>query len=170
VKPSWVSKTDPVQHPVRFLASIWQQRMKERFGTNAIDFTAKEFGQFKHLVKALGDLNREVVEWMVDPVNWWLFCQQVQSELPVSPIPDRPHVGFLLKYKGVGLRFMHSRLRDASDWADFMSKVEEKKYAQIKNLLWAYAMSKPEALVEIKAAKTLPEIELLLNEVLDSSA
>ena len=170
VKPSWVSKTDPVKYPVRSLASLWQQRMKERFEIDGPEFTEKEFGQFKHLVKGLGDLNREVVEWMVDPANWWLFGQQVRSELPVSLIPDRPHIGFLLQYRGIGLRLMDSKLRDLSEWADFISKLDKRKYEENRKLLWAYAMGNPEALAKIEAAQTLPEIELLLSDVFNSNA
>ncbi|MCU1269956.1 MAG: hypothetical protein JWN74_1250 [Acidobacteriaceae bacterium] len=153
MKPNWINKTDPVHHPVRFLASIWEERMLEKFGIAGKQFTPKEFGQLKCLMKALGDLNREVIEWMVDPANWWLFCQQVRIELPVSVIPDRPHVGFLLKYRGVGLRFMHSILRHSTEWADFISRLEKRKYEQTKKLLWAYAMGKPEALAKIEGRK-----------------
>jgi hypothetical protein len=168
VKPNWVSKTDPVQHPVRFLASIWQQRMKDNFGIKGMQFTPKEFGQLKCLMKALVDLDRQVIEWMVDPVNWWHFCQQVRIELPVSVIPNRPNVGFLLRYRGIGLRLMHFKLRDSTEWADFVSKLDKRKYEQFKNLLLVYAMGKPEALAKIEAAQTLPEIEGLFSGIIDN--
>ncbi|MCU1305402.1 MAG: hypothetical protein JWN45_97 [Acidobacteriaceae bacterium] len=170
MKANWESKTDPVHHPVRFLAGVWQQRMKERFGITGVQFTPKEFGQLKRVMNAFGDLSREVIEWMLDPVNWWHFCQQVRSELGIHFVPDYPEVGFLLGYRGVGLNLMYSKLRYSIEWADFINRLEKKKYEQTKNLLLLYAVGKPGELAKIEAAKTLSEIELLFNEMLDDDA
>src|SRR5688572_9315771 len=73
VQQAWHAKRDPVEHPVRFLAGLWEQRTETRL-------TPKELGQLRDLRKALGDFTREVIEWMLDPVHWWRFCQQVRAE------------------------------------------------------------------------------------------
>jgi hypothetical protein len=66
-------------------------------------------GQLKSLRKALGDLTPDVVNWIVDPINWWRFSQQAKASFNV-PAPPHPHVGFLLKYCGFAKRFMCSEL------------------------------------------------------------
>jgi hypothetical protein len=167
LKPSWVSKTDPVHHPVRFLASVWQQRMKEKFEISGMQFTSKEFGQLKCLMKALGNLHRDVIAWMLDPINWWHFCQQVRTELGIRWVPDRPEVGFLLQYQGVALRVMHARLCNSIAGADFITKLEKRWFEEKKELLVVYAVGNPEKLAKIAAAKTLAEMELLFNEMED---
>ena len=139
LKPTWVSKTDPEHHPVRFLASVWNQRMKERFGIQT-SFGGKEFGQLRNLMNALGDLTPDVIEWMLDPSNWWFFCQQVQSELKVRFVRDYPEVGFLLLYRGVALRLMHTKLQNSPEHADFIGRLEKRWNEAEKKLSLAYAM------------------------------
>ncbi len=100
LKASWELKTDPEKHPVRFLGSIWQQKMIANFGVAGRSVTPKELGQLKSLRLRLGDLTREVIEWAVEPVNWWHFCQQVRAESKIHLVPDYPHCGFLLGHRG----------------------------------------------------------------------
>jgi hypothetical protein len=100
LKPSWVTKTDPEKHPVRFLASIWQQQMKANFGVAERPMTDKEFGQLKSLRLHLGDLTREVIEWIVDPIHWWHFCQQVLKESKNHRVSEGPDIGLLLLRRG----------------------------------------------------------------------
>jgi hypothetical protein len=169
VKPSWVSKTDPLHHPVRFLAAVWQQRMKEKFGFES-DFTSKEFGQLRNLKNALVDLTPDVIEWMLDPINWWIFCQQVRAELKVRFVPDYPEVGFLLLYRGVALRLMHARLCNSIAGAEFITKIEKRWYGQNKNLLLVYAIGNPERLAKINAAKTLADMQMVFNEIMDEAS
>ena len=117
-------------------------------------------------MNALGDLTPDVIEWMLDPVNWWLFCQQVRAELKVHFVPDYPEVGFLLQYRGVALRLMHARLCNSIAWADFITKLEKRWCEERKKLLLVYAVGNPERLAKIYAAKTLADIELVFNEVM----
>ena len=63
MKPSWVSKTDPEKHPVRFLASIWQQQMKGKFGIS-VSLSGKERG------KEMGRL-RDLRLHLGDNVHFW---------------------------------------------------------------------------------------------------
>jgi hypothetical protein len=72
---------------VRFLASIWQQKMQANFGV-LVNLTPKEKGQLKALRLHWGDLTRDVIEWIVDPVNWWHFCQQVRTESKNHMVAD----------------------------------------------------------------------------------
>lgn len=168
MKPSWVSKTDPEHHPVRFLASIWHQNMKANFGLAERPMTSKEFGQLKALRLHWGDLTREAIEWVVDPVNWWHFCQQVRAGWKTPFVPDYPDIGFLLGRRGVALRVMRTRLSNSGSGAEFVKKMDEKEYHRIKGLLLsAYADGKPERLARIEAAKTLTDIQRVFIEMTD---
>jgi len=168
VKPSWITKTDPVHHPVRFLESIWQQQMKARFGAER-PFTDKEWGQLKTLRLRLGDLTQPLIEWIVDPVNWWHFCQEVRAGWKTIFIPNFPAIGFLLLRRGVALRVMRIKLSNSSEGAEFVKKVEAKEYQQMKTLLvTAYAKGDPERLTKIEAAKTLTDIQKVFVEMADA--
>src|SRR5665213_461351 len=98
---------DPERHPVRFLAGIWEQRT----GTH---LTSKQFGQLQYLKNALGNFTRDVIEWMLDPVHWWRFCEQVRAESRLHSAPPFPHVGFILKHHGRALRIMREELRTST--------------------------------------------------------
>src|SRR5215467_4166287 len=111
MKPTWVTKTDPEHHPVRFLASTWQQKMQANFGI-APNLSPKQKGQLEALRLHLGDLTQDVVEWIVDKVNWWHFCQQVKAESPNRLISDFPDIGFLLLRRGSALRAIRSQLQN----------------------------------------------------------
>src|SRR5438067_6918380 len=139
LKPDWVLKRDPEHQPVRFLAGIWQQRMMANYGVVGRQLTPKELGQLKSLRKSLGDLTREVVEWMLNPVHWWQFCQQVRAELGLHHAPPHSHVGFLLAHHAIGLRVMRSKLRNSVATNDFVRKLERLRYRQMKTLVLVFA-------------------------------
>lgn len=169
LKPSWASKTDPEKHPVRFLASVWQQKMKSNFGVVG-SMTPKELGQLKALRLHLGDLTRELIEWIVEPVNWWHFCQQVRAESKIHLVLDYPHIGFLLGHRGTALRVMRSKLCNSGAGADLVKRLDQREYEQMKALMLAvYAEGKPERLAKIEAAKTLIEIKKLFIEMMNES-
>jgi hypothetical protein len=168
LKPSWITKTDPKHHPVRFLAALWQQRMKERFGLFPAEFTPKQYGQMEHLRKHLGDLTHDVIEWVVDPVNWFFFCQQIRAENKNHRISEYPDVGLLLVCRGTALRAMRLQLSDCPAGAEFLNKLEQREYHRIKALLLAvYAGGKPERLAKIEAAKTLADMQRVFIEFTD---
>lgn len=139
--------------------------MKERFGIKT-SFDGKQFGQFRNLLNALGDLTPDVTDWMIDPINWRHFCQQVRADLKVYFVPVNPEVGFLLKYQGVGLRLMHGNLRESPEWADFIQRLEKNKFDQYRNLALVYAVGDSNKLAKIAASKTLNEIEAILAEMM----
>jgi hypothetical protein len=112
--------------------------MKERFGIQT-DFRSKEFGQLKCLMTHLGDLTPDVIEWMIDSTNWWFFCQQVRAELKVHFVREYPDVGFLLLYRGVALRLMHTKLQNSPEHADFIGRLEKRWNESEKKLSLAYA-------------------------------
>jgi hypothetical protein len=158
LKPSWITKTDLEKHPDRFLASIWQQKMKANFGIS-VSLNGKEMGQLRNLRHYLGDLTRELIEWVVDPVNWWHFCQQVRAEAKTYFVPPEPHAGFLVLHRGRALRVMRSKLSNGSAGAEFVKKLDQREFDRIKTLLLAaFADGKPERLAKIEAAKTLTDI------------
>lgn len=169
MKPDWALKRDPEQHPVRFLAGLWQQRMKDNFNVVGIQLTPKELGQLKTLRKALGDLTSDVIEWMLDPVHWWRFCQQIRAESKNHMVPEHPHIGLLVLRRGTALRVMRSKLCDCSVGADFVKKLDRRKYEELKNLALLYAEGKPERLARIEAAKTLTEIQKVFIELVDET-
>jgi hypothetical protein len=143
--------------------------MKANFGLGS-SMTPKELGQLKALRLHLGDLTREVIEWIVDPVNWWHFCQQVRAELKINlPLPNYPHVGFLLGHRGTALRVMRSKLCNSSTGADFIKRLDQREYEQTKTLLLVCAAGTPERLAKIEEAKTLTDIQRVFIEIVDES-
>jgi hypothetical protein len=170
VKPNWKSKRDPEQQPIRFLAGVWEQRMMSNFGIT-VRLTSKEMGQLKLLKKSLGDLTRDVIEWMLNPVNWWHFCQQVRAESGLHHAPDHPHVGFLLAQHGRGLKIMRWRLSNSTAPADvsFCTRLDQLRYEQWKSLVLVCADGIPERLTKIAAATTLTDIQLVFIDIADES-
>jgi hypothetical protein len=163
LKPDWMLGRDPKQQPVRFLAGIWQQR-------TATQLNDMEFGQLRDLNKFLGEFTRDVVGWVLNPVNWWHFCQFVRAESGLHRAPDYPHLGFLLKHRGRALRIMRRELRKSNPEADFIKRIEHKRYEEIKTLLKvAYTVGRPEWLAKIEEAKTLTEIQQVFIEVVDEN-
>jgi len=154
---------------VRFLASIWQQKMTANFGV-FVSMTPKEKGQLTALRLHWGDLTREVIEWIVDPVNWWHFCQQVRAESKNHLVTEYPDIGLLLLRRGSALRVMRSKLSNCSAGAEFIMKLDQKDYEQARALALVYAEGKPERLANIEAAKTLADMQKVLNELMEVSA
>jgi hypothetical protein len=169
LKPNWISKTDPEKHPVRFLASVWQQKMTANFGVAGRSMMPKELGQLKSLRLHLGDLTREVIEWIVDPINWWHFCQQVRAESKNHMVTAYPDIGLLLLRKGSALRVMRSKLSNCSSGADFIKKLDHKQYEQMKALALLYAKGSPERLAKIEGAKALTDIQQVFIDIVDES-
>ena len=89
--------------------------MKAKFSMAEQPLTSKEFGQLKALRLHLGDLTQPLIEWVVDPGNWWHFCQAVRAGWKTMPVPDDPNIGFLLCRRGVALRVMRSKLGGSSE-------------------------------------------------------
>ena len=166
MEPSWKTKTDPKHHPVRFLATVWEQRMMKRFGIKTV-FDGKQSGQLRNLINALGDLTPGVIEWIIDPINWWHFCQQVQAELKIPFVRDYPGAGTLYQHRGVALRLMHSKLQGLPEWADFIQKIEMRKCDEARNLALVYAAGNPDKLAKVAAAKTYQQMEALLGEFIE---
>lgn len=170
MKPGWKLKRDPVHHPVRFLEGLWQRQLSANFGITGRQFTDKEFGQLKSLRKALGDLAPDVIEWMVNQVNWWHYCQQVRVDSGLRHAPPNPHVGFLRAHHGIALKHMHSRLRHLTPTPGFVVRLERVRYEQMKTLLLAAcAEGKPGRLAKIDGAKTLIDMQRVFIEMTDES-
>jgi hypothetical protein len=170
MKPPWINKTDPVKHPVRFLAVIWQERLQRNFGIE-IQFRGKEYGQLKKLRECLGDLTQHVIEWMLNPVNWWQFCQRVKAESGLLHVPsDFPHLGFLLKQHKRAVKIMREKLKNSTDPADisFCTKLDQEEFSKTKALAYVFAEGKPQLLAKIEAAETLTDINLVFVEIVDS--
>jgi hypothetical protein len=126
-------------------------------------------GQLKLLRKALGELTPDVVDWMLDSVNWWHFCQQVRVESGLHHVPPYPHIGFLLAHYPVGLRVMRSRLSNSNTGADFVSRFDQVRYEQMRTLVTVLADGIPERLAQIEAAKTLRDIQRVFIAIVDDN-
>jgi hypothetical protein len=166
LKPSWLAKRDAQKHPVRFLEGLWQQRMRERFGVVQANFTPQQYGQMQCLRTHLGDLTRDVIEWIVEPSNWWLFCQQIRAEQKNHHVSEFPDVGVLLKRRGTALRLIRSS--NCSAGTEFVQKLEQREYDRLKALLLStYARGKPERSAKIEAAKTLADVQRVFIKFTD---
>jgi len=74
-----------------------------------------------------------------------------------------PHVGFLLGHRGRALRVMRSKLCNSSGGGDFVKRLDQRDYEQLKALVVVYAEGKPERLAKIEAATTLADMQKVLN-------
>ena len=68
------------------------------------------------------------------------------------------------------MKVMRSKLSNCSAGAEFVKKLDQREYEQIKTLLMVYAEGKPERLAKIEAATTLGDMQKVLNELIDESA
>ena len=136
-----------------------------------MQLTPKELGQLKLLMKALGDLTTYVIDWMLDPLNWWRFSHQVRAESGLYSAPHHPHVGFLLAHHGRALRIMRWELRDSTSAAhvSFCTKLDQLRYQQLKALTLIYADGLPERLAKIEETQTLTELQRVFIQLVDES-
>jgi hypothetical protein len=171
LKPHWALKRDPEHQPVRFLAGIWQHRMAINFGFVGTQLTPKELGQLKLLMRALGPFAMDVIDWVLDPVNWWRFSHQVRVEGNLYSAPHYPHVGFLLAHHGRALRIMRWELLDSTADAhvNFCTNLDQLRFQQMKTLASVYADGLPDRLAMIEAAKTLTDIQRVFITLVDES-
>jgi hypothetical protein len=144
--------------------------MKANFGVAGRPMTNKEFGQLKALRLHLCDLTRDVIEWIVDPVNWWHFCQQVRAESKNHMVTEHPDIGLLLLRRGSALRAMRSKLSNSGAGAELIKKLDQRDYEQARALALVYADGKAERLAKIAEAKTLNDMRKVLNELMQLSA
>jgi hypothetical protein len=61
----------------------------------------------------------------------------VESRLENNFYSDYPDTGFLLGRRGVALRVMRTNLSNSSEGTQFVKKVDERKFQEIKTLLLA---------------------------------
>ena len=169
---NWKNKTDPQQHPVRFLAALWQKRLADNPRVSGRAFTPKQYGQLKQLKDVLGDLTPFVIGWVLKPENWWKFSQQVRAEAKLYRVPDDPEIGFLLLHRNRALRIIRWEQRDSTDSADrqFCAEIDRIRFHQLKSFLLVYAAGHPEQLAKIAAAKTLMDMQGLFIQLIDESA
>jgi hypothetical protein len=163
VRPEFF-KRDPERYPVRFLAGIWEQRTGTRL-------TPKQLGQLRDLRTALGELTRDVIDWMTEPVHWWRFGQQVRAESGLQSAPPSPHVGFLLMHRGRALKVMRVELHHSTSAAHrrFCARLDELRCEQWRHLLLVYSADRPEWISKIAAAHTTTDLQRLFIEIVDEN-
>jgi len=164
LRPDWKTYRHPEHHPVRFLASRWQQQ-------TGIHLTSKELGQLKLLRKALGEFTNCVVGWILDPVNWWRFIQQVRAEARLQTAPPHPHIGFLLTHHGRALRFMRRELHHSTveTHVSFCTSLDRLRYQQMRALALVCAEGQPERLAKVEGATTLIDMRRVFIQFVDQS-
>ena len=64
---------------------------------------------------------------------------------------------------------MRSKLSNCSAGAEFVKKLDQKQYEQMKALALVYAEGKPKRLAKIEKAKTLIELQQVFIELVDES-
>jgi len=164
MRPAWESNRDPEHHAVRFLAGVWEQRT----GTQ---LTPKELGQLRDLRKALGDFTRDVIEWMLEPVHWWRFCQQVRAESGLHSAPPYPHVGFLLKHHGRALKHLRVEVHPSTAPAhvSFCMRLDRLRFEQLKTFLLATGAATSEWQARVNAAQTLTDLQRVFIDLSDET-
>jgi hypothetical protein len=133
-------------------------------------------GQLRDLRKALShfdldDLTQYVVEWILNPVNWWRFSQQVRDEGKLYRVPPDPDIGFLLWQRNRALRIMREELRNSTAPADisFCTRLDQFHYEGFKAFVVTFSQDNPERLARIEDAKTLTDIQLVFIEIMGES-
>lgn len=86
------------------LAFLWKKLIGTMTGSFVKEPTSKDMGQFKLLVKAVGEQAPEVVEWAV--TNWNDFAWEVAQKKGVKQTPSSPVLGFLLQYHDVAVQLL----------------------------------------------------------------
>lgn len=164
MRPEWKLKNDPDHQPVRFLAGVWERHTKTRL-------SPKELGQLRDLRKALGEFSQEVIEWMLDPVHWWRFCQQARAESGLHRAPPSPHVGFLLKHHGRALKYLRVELHQSTAAAhvSFCTRLDRLRFEQLKTLLLATGAATPEWHARVNAAQTLTDLQRVFIDLSDET-
>lgn len=164
MRSEWRLKSDPKLQPVRFLADVWEQHTGSRL-------TPKELGQLRDLRKALGEFTRDVIDWMLDPVHWWRFCQQVRADSGLRSAPPYPHVGFLLKHHGRALKHLRIELQQspAAAHISFCTRLDRLRFEQLKTLLLATGAATPEWHARVCAAQTLTDLQRVFIDLPDQT-
>ena len=90
----------------------------------------------------LYDFTRDVIDWMLDPVNWYRFCQHVQAEARLHHTPPHPQVGFLLKHRTRAVRLMRVELQHSTAAAhvSFCARLDHRDFVAWKSCLLVAAV------------------------------
>lgn len=92
------------------LSTFWQSRIASITGEIEKQLLPKEHGQLKRLKESLGSNRaREVIDFAI--THWQEFAQKAAENAGVKAFPDKPHVGFLLKYHATALAMMLDELQ-----------------------------------------------------------
>jgi hypothetical protein len=65
---------------------------------------------------------------------------------------------------------MHSELRNSITGTDFVRRLDQRRYEEMKTLVFVLADGIPERLAKIEAAKTLTDIQRVFIEIVDETA
>ncbi|CAG9273463.1 hypothetical protein PUN4_780056 [Paraburkholderia unamae] len=83
------------------LARIWQEHIAALQPAQALkQWTGKEYGQLRVFSDAVSRAGLDPTALMVFALkNWELFAAMIRVEEHLPRSPDRPHIGYLLKFR-----------------------------------------------------------------------
>jgi hypothetical protein len=93
------------------LALRWKKRLAKTYGGYVKDLTGAEMGQLGLLAKMMGPTDTaKYIEKTVDlaATNWEEYVFEVRAKYGLTTTPERPVVGFLLKYHDVAIQMLQS--------------------------------------------------------------
>jgi phosphoglycolate phosphatase-like HAD superfamily hydrolase len=86
------------------LASHWQNTVAAYNQQPVQPLTPQQVGQIKNLLKITGGISRTMMNFAIE--NWKAFTATVMEMKKTPGCPDAPHVGYLLKHRGIALAMM----------------------------------------------------------------
>jgi hypothetical protein len=146
---------DTVDNPLKHaagLSAVWQKCMSEVYGPECRLLIGREHGQLKRLKESLGgERSTQIIQYAIQ--NWGTFAGKATQNAGTELFPNKPHVGFLLKYHATALILM----------------LDEKKKAAVEQAT-KEAQGKEAAIgmQELKSKKSSPALLCLTKEQLDA--
>lgn len=106
------------------LANYWQDRVAAYNQKPAQPLTGQQVGQIKDLLRSTGGISRRLMNFAIE--NWKAFTATVMEMKKTPGCPDAPHVGYLLKHRGIALAMMVQA--ENIELEDVVTELEAAKY------------------------------------------
>lgn len=98
------SKKPETKATATSIAFLWKKLIGTMTGSFVKEPTSKDMGQFKLLVKAMGEETPKTVEWAL--LNWNDFAWEVSQKKGVKHVPTAPVLGFLLQHHDIAMQLI----------------------------------------------------------------
>ena len=87
------------------LSALWQSRIASKTGKAPNPLIPKEHGQLKRLKESLGmEKATQVIDFVIN--RWQEFGNRAKIAHDSAAVPDKPQIGFLLKYHAAALMML----------------------------------------------------------------